>query len=183
MWFSEFLDGVATWGGEHLPLVIGALVCLTTIALIYFPWRKPEPEPEPEPRLDPAKLAPAQPAPVNPLTEGKAMNWDPPEQSYADRRGAVRREGQLVRVLVASPMFRNGADEGYVLDRSTGGIKLAMKTPVVVGGTLQVRAANAPDNVGFIAVIVRSCRENGDHFEVGCEFDKTPPWNVLLLFG
>jgi hypothetical protein len=179
MAFSDFLADVATWGGEHLSLVIGLLVGLAILVALYLPRRRPEPQQG----LDPERLSPAHPSPVNPLSEGKATNWDPPEQSYADRRGAVRREGQLVRVLVASPMVRNGADEGYVLDRSTGGLKLAMKTAVVVGGTLQVRAAHAPDNVGFIAVIVRSCRENGDHFEVGCEFDKTPPWNVLLLFG
>ena len=22
-----------------------------------------------------------------------------------------------------------------------------------------------------------------EFFEIGCEFEKTPPWNVLLLFG
>ena len=36
---------------------------------------------------------------------------------------------------------------------------------------------------GFVTVIVRSCRKNGDHYDAGCEFEKTPPWNVLLLFG
>jgi hypothetical protein len=176
MLFAEFLDEVADWGGAHLPLLIGLLVALTILALVFFPRRKPEPG------LDPTKLATAS-APTNPLHEGKVANWDPPEQSYADRRGSARREGHLVRVIVASPVFRQGADEGFVLDRSTGGLKLALKNAVAVGGSLQVRAMNAPDTVAFIAVIVRSCRQNGDHFEVGCEFEKTPPWNVLLLFG
>jgi hypothetical protein len=30
---------------------------------------------------------------------------------------------------------------------------------------------------------VRNCRDAGQHFELGCEFERTPPWNVLLLFG
>ncbi len=33
------------------------------------------------------------------------------------------------------------------------------------------------------ALVVRSCRKNGEFYEIGCEFEKTPPWNVLLLFG
>ena len=48
---------------------------------------------------------------------------------------------------------------------------------------LQVKAKHAPDNTPFVTVLVRSCRPNDDHFELGCEFEKTPPWNVLLLFG
>ena len=48
---------------------------------------------------------------------------------------------------------------------------------------MQVRAANAPETTPWVSVIVRSCRNAGQHFEVGCEFDRTPPWNVLLLFG
>jgi hypothetical protein len=58
-----------------------------------------------------------------------------------------------------------------------------MQAVIAPGTTLQVKAVNAPDTIGFVTVIVRSCRKNGDHFEVGCEFEKTPPWNVLLLFG
>jgi hypothetical protein len=179
MSFSQFLEDAATWCQANLPVVIGGGVALVILVVIFFPRRKKPAG------LDPDKLASGYATHTNPLSEKKATNWDPPEQSYADRRAAVRREGQPVRVLVAAPGLRNGggAHEGYVLDRSTGGLKLALTTGATVGGTLQIRAANAPDTVGFVAVIVRSCRRTGDHFEIGCEFEKTPPWNVLLLFG
>ena len=103
-------------------------------------------------------------------------------QSYADRRTSLRREGAPVEVEVASPALR-GNNAGYVLDRSTGGLRLALASGMAPGSTLQVRAKHAPDNTPWVTVIVRNCHTDGEHFEVGCEFENTPPWNVLLLFG
>jgi len=176
MFDSQSLEAATAWAQAHLPIVIGGAVALVAFVVVLFPRRKPPPTLDPEKLVGPA-------GPANPLSEGKANNWDPPEHSYADRRAAVRREGPPVRVVVAAPGLRKGANEAYVIDRSTGGLKIALLQAVAVGGTLQVRAINAPETVGFVAVVVRSCRRNGDHFELGCEFEKTPPWNVLLLFG
>jgi hypothetical protein len=86
-------------------------------------------------------------------------------------------------VILAATTFRSGAADGYVIDRSTGGLKIAAQVAIAPGSTLQVRASDAPDTVGFVTLIVRSCRKTDHHFEIGCEFEKTPPWNVLLLFG
>ena len=30
---------------------------------------------------------------------------------------------------------------------------------------------------------VRTCRQEGTAWELGCQFVRTPSWNVLLLFG
>lgn len=103
--------------------------------------------------------------------------------SAADRRSALRRDGPAVEVVVQSPAFKGGSAAGYVLDRSTGGLRLALATGMAAGTALQVRAKHAPDTTPWVTVLVRSCRANDDHFELGCEFEKTPPWNVLLLFG
>ena len=88
-----------------------------------------------------------------------------------------------VPVILASPTFRNGVSDGLVVDRSTGGLKIIMRMAMVPGSLMQARAANAPDTVGFVGLVIRSCRPDGDQYLVGCEFEKTPPWNVLLLFG
>ena len=171
MLFAEFLDEVADWGGAHLPLLIGLLVALTILALVFFPRRKPDPG------LDPTKLATAS-APTNPLHEGKAANWDPPEQSYADRRGSARREG----TWFASSSRRRCSARGPTRASCSTARRWAEAGAEERGRGRRLapgRAMNAPDTVAFIAVIVRSCRQNGDHFEVGCEFEKTPPWNVL----
>jgi hypothetical protein len=80
-------------------------------------------------------------------------------------------------------VFRDSALDAFVLDRSTGGLRLAVSTEIAAETVVQVRPVNAPDTVGYITVIVRSCRKNAEFYELGCEFEKTPPWNVLLLFG
>ena len=172
MSFVELFDVIKTWAAGNLPATVGALVGV--LALIFL--------------VTNAALArrrrglSARVAAGGPTNE-KALSWTPPEQSYADRRGSARREGAPVRVVLASNTLRNGTGDGYVIDRSTGGLKLAAQAAVPPGTTVQVRAVGAPDTIGFVTVIVRSCRKNADFYELGCEFEKTPPWNVLLLFG
>jgi hypothetical protein len=176
MSFVEMLDSARIWAAGNLPFAVGgavAVLVLTFLCINGIKARRRE--------LDPAKLVPAGSA--NAVTGEKALSWEPGGQSYADRRGAVRREGQPVRVTLAANIFRNGVCDGYVIDRSTGGLKIASQDAVAPGTTVQVRAVDAPDTVGFVTLIVRSCRQNDDHYELGCEFEKTPPWNVLLLFG
>ena len=104
--------------------------------------------------------------------------------SFADRRTSTRREGgNPVKVVLASPVFKSGTHTGYVLDRSTGGLRMVASTGMPVGTSVQVRAAHAPDETPWVTILVRSCKPHGKGFEMGCEFDRTPPWNVLLLFG
>ncbi|MGL4422483.1 MAG: PilZ domain-containing protein [Gemmataceae bacterium] len=110
-------------------------------------------------------------------------SWDEHDIAATDRRTSVRREGAPVRVLVAAAAFRDETAEGWVLDRSTGGMRLAVYTRIEPGSTVQVLAENAPDATPWTTLIIRSCKPMNDHYELGCEFEQTPPWNVLLLFG
>jgi hypothetical protein len=175
MSFVDYLESAKTFAVANLPVVTGGAVAVLVLTYLFFKWRKAPVA------LDPSAVnVPSSKVVVD---GEKAATWAPPEQSYADRRGAVRREGAPVRVMLSSPTFRNGVNDGFVVDRSTGGLRILMQAVIAPGTTLQVKAVNAPDTIGFVTVIVRSCRKNGDHFEVGCEFEKTPPWNVLLLFG
>jgi len=186
MSFAELFDFLNDWAQGNLPVVIGGGVALVVLIVLYIHHR-PRPKSTAEQLAEVAAAAVASSTSTastpNPVTEEKVLNWAPPEQSYADRRGAVRREGSPVHVTIASSTFRSGFGDGVILDRSTGGLRIVLAAAIAPGTSMQVRAADAPDNVGFVTVIVRSCRKNGDFFEVGCEFEKTPPWNVLLLFG
>ena len=169
MSFEHYLREFLTAARANLPVAVGggvAIVVLTVLFVRHYRGR--------------GEAAPAAPGP---LGEEQALNWAPPEQSYADRRGSVRREGAPVPVTLSSPSFRGGVNDGFVTDRSTGGLRIVLRAAVAPGSTLQVRAVNAPDTVSFISVLVRSCRKSGEFYELGCEFEKTPPWNVLLLFG
>ena len=115
--------------------------------------------------------------------DDKKSSWVADRGSLADRRTSLRREGTPVKILATSPAFQNGTNPGYVLDRSTSGLKLALEAGMATGSSMQIRAAHAPETTPWVTVIVRNCKDTGEHFEMGCEFEKTPPWNVLLLFG
>ena len=174
MAIEQMLQNMTSAFLNNLPVTVGggvAVLVLTILCILHVRRKR---------QLDLARFATNAPSPKH---QDHALNWAPPEQSYADRRGSVRREGAPVRVTLSSPSFRNGVNDGFVVDRSTGGLRIVMTSAIAPGSTMQVRAMNAPDTIGFVMVIVRSCRKSGDHFEVGCEFEKTPPWNVLLLFG
>jgi PilZ domain len=103
--------------------------------------------------------------------------------SFGDRRNALRREGQPVLVHLTSPAFHGATRDGLVLDRSTGGLRIRIDAAIAPGTAIQILAANAPDTTPWVTAIVRNCKPADRHFEVGCEFETTPPWNVLLLFG
>ena len=150
----------------YLPLVIGAGVGLGVLLLLGLRGRRP-----------------AAVADDSSTSLSGSSHWRAAEATYSDRRSSVRRDGAPIKILVSSPAFQTGQDHGYVLDRSTGGLRIALGTAVAAGTSLMVRACHAPDTVPWVTVLVRSCKPAGQHHELGCEFEKTPPWNVLLLFG
>jgi len=175
---GEMLDAARAWASNHLPIAVGGFVAFVVLTFLMLNAAIRSRQRTP---LNAAKLA-ANAKATAPLGD-RELNWDPPEHASADRRGAIRREGQPVRVLLASSTFRNGVCDAYVIDRSTGGLRIAVQTAIAPGTILQVRALDAPETVDFVPVTVRSCRKNADYYELGCEFEKTPPWNILLLFG
>jgi hypothetical protein len=107
---------------------------------------------------------------------------NPEDKIFGDRRAHVRREGHPVPVHCSSPAFKRVQD-GWVLDRSTGGLRIAIDQPTAPGTAMQVIAVDAPDTTPWVTVLVRSCKPVGRRYELGCEFEQTPPWGVLLLFG
>jgi hypothetical protein len=172
---------VQWWHDNALAVGVGLGVALLTclIYAIYVWWRRPSASE----RLANAAQAAAARQKMDAATLEAALEWAPRQLALAERRASVRRSGAAVRVTVASPLFQRGVTDGFVLDRSTGGLCIALATEVPRGAVLKVRAVHAPDTVGYVNVIVRNCRRQEEYFEVGCEFEQTPPWNILLLFG
>ena len=152
---------------DYLPYIVGIGVALLILGIITLRPKKRSPD---------HKL-------LNVVKKARASDPDMEIDSHGNRRSSVRRDGKLVRIDVASPSFRNKVESGYVLDRSTGGLRIAMSFPMTPGSAVQIRAANAPENIPWTTIIIRSSRDAGEHHEFGCEFEETPPWNVLLLFG
>ena len=62
-------------------------------------------------------------------------------------------------------------------------MKLGTDIPIAPGTAVRILAVNAPDTTPWVTLIVRSCKPFGEQFDLGCEFETTPPWSILLLFG
>jgi hypothetical protein len=103
-----------------------------------------------------------------------------------NQRAAFRRNGNPVQVHIGTPDDKNDLDRGCVLDRSVGGMRLAVFHELDAGTILSIRPVHAEDMVPWIDLEVRSCRistEMTGQFEVGCQYVKSPPYSIQLLFG
>jgi hypothetical protein len=103
--------------------------------------------------------------------------------SRSERRFAARRGGSLVAVSVTDADGQGPPVDGWVSDRSVGGLCLLLDAPVGVGTRLNVRPRKGSAAVPWTQVEVKSCRQEAQGWEIGCQFTRTPPWSVLLLFG
>jgi hypothetical protein len=119
-----------------------------------------------------------------PLPSTSAPQPDPfIHGSAGERRSSLRRGGNPVAVLITDAEVKEPPFQGWVLDRSMGGLCLSVEQEVAAGAILSVRAANAPSNVAWVQVEVKNSRQEGTTWELGCQFLRTPTWGVLLLFG
>ena len=103
--------------------------------------------------------------------------------STSERRVAARREGNTVEVVITAPDDNGESIQGWVVDRSVGGLGLRTDVSVPVGAVFNVRPRSSSSAVPWTQLQVKSCRQEGTTWEVGCQFVRTPPWSVLLLFG
>jgi hypothetical protein len=102
----------------------------------------------------------------------------------AEKRVAFRRQGNPVEVTVATDNDeKTELTRGWVVDRSSGGLCLSLFQELEVGTVVNVRPRRADPVPPWVRVEVRKCRHLPDGWEVGCQFVRTPPWSVLLLFG
>jgi hypothetical protein len=101
----------------------------------------------------------------------------------ADKRIAVRRGGEPVPVWVAESSDPTRAWDGKVVDRSRGGLLLAVDEGAKVGSLRYVRAYHAPEELGWVPLEVRHCRKQNERWLLGCKFTQELPWNIILMFG
>lgn len=100
-----------------------------------------------------------------------------------DRRACPRRKGgNRVEVYLADDS-KQPQLFGWVIDRSMGGLCLNVEKPLSQGTILKVRPRNAPQTMPWVPIEIRSCRPDGNEWEIGCRFLKPLPWNELMIFG
>jgi hypothetical protein len=98
-----------------------------------------------------------------------------------DRRASPRRK-KLLRVLVRNDSATLAPCTGWILDRSLGGMCVALDHEVEVGTILAV--CRQPESVAsrWVELRVLNVREQESTWELGCEFVRVPSWEVLLQF-
>jgi hypothetical protein len=159
---------------------------LTVFLISVFAIRSRREIPEPE------LAAPPEPVVLTPEAATAFFEtdtgWHPLPNSLTasdskDRRKASRRPGNFVPIHLSDAQALARPKRAWVLDRSTGGLRIAVDRDLPVGVLITIRAENAPDDTPWVQVQIRSCRPADKHFELGCQFLQTPPWSVLLMFG
>jgi hypothetical protein len=108
--------------------------------------------------------------------------WEAPPSQAGDRRNVPRREGNPTRVQMVGPDGRQ-RQHGLVLDRNSGGLRLAVERPMTSGTQLLLLAENAPQGTPWVKATICWVKADGKHHEIGCRFAERVPWNILLLFG
>lgn len=120
-----------------------------------------------------------------PPPPNKQADYDPFAQgSPTEQRKSFRRTGNPVDVQYSLVDNKKQVNLGWVFDRSVGGLGLVTAENFSAGTVLSVRPVRSGEATPWVDVTVRSSRPaEGGGFELGCQFVKTPPWSVLLLFG
>jgi hypothetical protein len=104
--------------------------------------------------------------------------------SANERRTSLRRTGKHIKVLVSNAGTDAPPEQGYIVDRSLGGICFSFPRELPENSELNIRAVDASSDCPWIKVQVKRC-EKGEEvdWEIGCQFVKTPTWASLLQFG
>jgi hypothetical protein len=124
---------------------------------------------------------------VLPSSPAGSADWEATTLSarHDERRRSIRRGGLPTPILVVDSKGgkRAKATEAYVLDRSSGGLRLALERAFPTGAALLAKPGNAPEGFEWVKLVVRNCREVGDYFELGCQFETDLELSRLLMFG
>ncbi len=108
--------------------------------------------------------------------------WEGPLASPDDRRQRSRRQAapKEIHFRISEGAI---AKPGFVIDRSSGGLRLALEQALPVDSHVFLKADQAPSGTPWAEAVVCWCKPMDDRFDLGCQFVGNVPWNVLLLFG
>jgi hypothetical protein len=110
---------------------------------------------------------------------GKAIGSAP-----EDRRGAARRPGKTVKVWITDADQTAEPFQGWIRDRSMGGLNIAVFRPVEINTIVSVRSVDADNVTPWIQLQVKRCSAPSEgRWELGCQFVRTPSYSQLLSFS
>ena len=99
-----------------------------------------------------------------------------------DRRTSPRRKGNSVEIQLVIPPSTQPI-QGWIIDRSIGGLRVLLDREVPSGLIVQVRPGTNHTKLPWVDTTVKSCRLEGTYFDVGLQFVQTPNLNVMMQFG
>lgn len=143
----------------HLAIAVGAGICIGVLAL--FAGKS---------MLSPQSKAPS----------------DNPSEVYlhqTEKRLAHRRQGRMIDLAITDIDRHEQPIKGWIIDRSTGGVKFWAEKNWEVGSLLCIRVAHLADAMPWIEVRVKHCKQSQKGWELGCQFLQPLTWNILLAFG
>jgi hypothetical protein len=103
--------------------------------------------------------------------------------SVKERRKAARRKGSAVTVQIIPAIAATVLIDGWIVDRSCCGICVSLGRAFPKQAKLKVRAIKSGEVGLWAQAIVKSCRQVGSRWLVGCEWQTQMPAAVLQSFG
>jgi hypothetical protein len=103
--------------------------------------------------------------------------------STPERRTTPRRKGNPVSVHLIDGAEAGVPFEGWVVDRSSGGLRLLVDEAVPAGTLLKVRPTKSATKFPWIKVKVKSCYPERKSWNLGCQFLEKMTWEDLQQFG
>ena len=136
------------------------------------------------PATDAADILMAEDVPEGSEFSTDLVDAEPPvAQEPQERRTAPRRKGNPVSVQVSNAIANVEPFQGWVIDRSSGGLCLLVDQQVQPGRVLSVRPTKCHPGFPWIQVKVKSCRAERGSWNLGCQFEQKLSWTEMQLFG
>jgi hypothetical protein len=121
---------------------------------------------------------PAAPTETPPSVQESADEGD---GEWVERRSSPRHKVRQVKVLLSDVNAQAPPFEGWLLNRSLGGLGLSVPRSVESGTVLSVRQALGSEVTPWVRVEVRYCRMERGRWTLGCKFVDHLPSNTLVF--
>jgi hypothetical protein len=123
------------------------------------------------------------PSPDNPASVPADPTQSPDPKVPKEKRANPRRKTNMQPVLLTNGDPKAPPFEGWVVDRSAGGMRLVVKRPVAPGALLSVRTARPSMTSSWLKLEVRNSKADNGTTHLGCRFVLKPSLEELQQFG
>ncbi len=100
-----------------------------------------------------------------------------------EKRASPRRKANMQPVLITNGDPKAPPFEGWLVDRSAGGMRLVVKRPVAEGDFVSVRTARASMSSSWLKLEVRNSKSDNGTTHLGCRFVLKPSLEELQQFA